>query len=224
MRITCPHCAAHYEIDAALIPDEGRSVQCSACDHVWDQKPPDNADEEAGGAPPPERVQRPKLDDRTRQILEEEARHAAETRTAPVSPEATRTAPPVSPEASRTVPPAAPAVASPRPVRPKLRNDLLPDLEESSASLNPAPGARAVPDGADPDPAPATGGFLSGFGVVLLAAIVLVALYLAAPRIAERVPALEEPLSGYVTAVNEIRRRVDGSIQTLARSIADLAG
>lgn len=37
MRLTCPRCGAQYEIDETLIPAEGRSVQCSACDHVWDQ-------------------------------------------------------------------------------------------------------------------------------------------------------------------------------------------
>lgn len=40
MRITCPNCSAQYEIDAALLPDEGREVQCSACGHVWFQDGP----------------------------------------------------------------------------------------------------------------------------------------------------------------------------------------
>lgn len=47
MRLICPNCDAQYEVDAALIPAEGRDVQCSACGHVWFQ-PPDmtEADEE----------------------------------------------------------------------------------------------------------------------------------------------------------------------------------
>lgn len=40
MRITCPNCLAQYEVDAGLLPDEGRDVQCSACDHVWFQPAP----------------------------------------------------------------------------------------------------------------------------------------------------------------------------------------
>ncbi len=40
MRITCPNCSAQYEIDAALLPDDGREVQCSACGHVWFQEGP----------------------------------------------------------------------------------------------------------------------------------------------------------------------------------------
>jgi len=37
MRITCPNCLAQYEIDATLLPQEGREVQCSACDTIWFQ-------------------------------------------------------------------------------------------------------------------------------------------------------------------------------------------
>ncbi|UXU75057.1 MULTISPECIES: zinc-ribbon domain-containing protein [unclassified Paracoccus (in: a-proteobacteria)] len=37
MRLTCPRCAAQYEIAAAAIPATGREVECSACGHVWHQ-------------------------------------------------------------------------------------------------------------------------------------------------------------------------------------------
>ncbi|SPJ23526.1 zinc-ribbon domain-containing protein [Palleronia abyssalis] len=37
MRITCPNCAAEYEVDATLVPEDGRDVQCSACGHTWMQ-------------------------------------------------------------------------------------------------------------------------------------------------------------------------------------------
>lgn len=40
MRLICPSCRAQYEIEAELIPLEGRDVQCSACDHVWFQPYP----------------------------------------------------------------------------------------------------------------------------------------------------------------------------------------
>ncbi|MGY6706160.1 zinc-ribbon domain-containing protein [Roseinatronobacter sp.] len=46
MRITCPSCLAQYEIDAALLPADGREVQCSACSHIWFQPA-------EGAAPPP---------------------------------------------------------------------------------------------------------------------------------------------------------------------------
>mgnify|MGYP001236180449 CR=1 FL=1 len=35
MRLGCPKCGALYEVDAAAIPETGREVQCSACDHRW---------------------------------------------------------------------------------------------------------------------------------------------------------------------------------------------
>ncbi len=35
MRLICPSCGAQYEVDADLIPETGRDVQCSACGHVW---------------------------------------------------------------------------------------------------------------------------------------------------------------------------------------------
>lgn len=37
MRLTCPNCDAQYEVDEAVIPDEGRDVQCSSCGHTWFQ-------------------------------------------------------------------------------------------------------------------------------------------------------------------------------------------
>ena len=40
MRLICPNCSAQYEIDASLVPDEGRDVQCSNCGHTWFELPP----------------------------------------------------------------------------------------------------------------------------------------------------------------------------------------
>jgi predicted Zn finger-like uncharacterized protein len=37
MRITCPNCEAQYEVDDALIPENGRDVQCSNCGKGWFQ-------------------------------------------------------------------------------------------------------------------------------------------------------------------------------------------
>lgn len=57
MRLICPNCDAEYEVDAALIPEGGRDVQCSNCGHAWFQAPPEElaarAEEQAlyGDAP-----------------------------------------------------------------------------------------------------------------------------------------------------------------------------
>ncbi len=39
MRLICPNCSAQYEIDAGLIPEEGRDVQCSNCGNTWFELP-----------------------------------------------------------------------------------------------------------------------------------------------------------------------------------------
>ena len=39
MRLVCPNCDAEYEVDASVIPDTGRDVQCSNCGHAWFQLP-----------------------------------------------------------------------------------------------------------------------------------------------------------------------------------------
>jgi len=38
MRLICPNCGAQYEVDAGVIPETGRDVQCSNCAHTWFQR------------------------------------------------------------------------------------------------------------------------------------------------------------------------------------------
>ncbi|MDB3982768.1 zinc-ribbon domain-containing protein [Candidatus Pelagibacter sp.] len=35
MIITCPNCKKKFQIDLALLPEEGRDLQCGVCQHVW---------------------------------------------------------------------------------------------------------------------------------------------------------------------------------------------
>ena len=35
MIISCPSCKKKFEIDANLIPSEGRNLQCGSCSKVW---------------------------------------------------------------------------------------------------------------------------------------------------------------------------------------------
>tara|TARA_B100000965_G_C19153489_1_gene567059 strand:+ start:34 stop:507 length:474 start_codon:yes stop_codon:yes gene_type:complete len=35
MIITCPSCNKKFNVDASLIPQEGRTVQCGFCEHKW---------------------------------------------------------------------------------------------------------------------------------------------------------------------------------------------
>ena len=68
MRLICPNCSAQYEIDATLVPDEGRDVQCSNCGKTWFElpQPPAQFNEmaEPEVAPEPEAaVEAPPADD-----------------------------------------------------------------------------------------------------------------------------------------------------------------
>ncbi|TCP62776.1 putative Zn finger-like uncharacterized protein [Rhodovulum bhavnagarense] len=51
MRLTCPNCDAQYEVDDAVIPPEGRDVQCSNCGQTWFEQP-GGALDDAGPADP----------------------------------------------------------------------------------------------------------------------------------------------------------------------------
>ena len=35
MIISCKNCNKNFEVDSSLIPENGRLLQCSACDHKW---------------------------------------------------------------------------------------------------------------------------------------------------------------------------------------------
>jgi len=39
MIIDCINCSKKFEINASLIPDNGRTIQCGSCNHVWFYKP-----------------------------------------------------------------------------------------------------------------------------------------------------------------------------------------
>ena len=35
MIITCPSCEKKFELNANLVPDDGRTLQCGSCNHTW---------------------------------------------------------------------------------------------------------------------------------------------------------------------------------------------
>ena len=35
MIIECNNCNKKFEVNSELIPNEGRSIQCGSCDHIW---------------------------------------------------------------------------------------------------------------------------------------------------------------------------------------------
>ena len=40
MIIECPNCNKKFNIDKKLIPENGRTLKCSSCDHIWHYKTP----------------------------------------------------------------------------------------------------------------------------------------------------------------------------------------
>ena len=39
MIIDCINCTKKFEVKATLIPDNGRTIQCGSCNHIWFYKP-----------------------------------------------------------------------------------------------------------------------------------------------------------------------------------------
>jgi len=238
MRLTCPNCKAQYEIDGSAIPDTGRDVQCSACATTWyqypegrDSAPPpptDTADDTADPHPAPQHDARtPRIDQSVLDVLREEAtRELSERRRDNAAGLETQgdlglvTRPRPSgnsqrPNAEDTIPAGNDGTTAPP--GPSRRN-LLPDIEELSSTLQPGNAPRrmgstestlppAVPDDRT--------GFRQGLSLVLLMALLLIGLYALAPLIAQNIPALAEPLAGYVALVDSLRASVSETLRGL---------
>lgn len=107
MRLICPNCGAQYEVDARVMPEAGRDVQCSNCGHTWFQRPPHldadlaaemgqelraGPDQQTVAAPapprrpaqdvPPAEPSRRRLDPKVAGVLREEAEREAVARRA----------------------------------------------------------------------------------------------------------------------------------------------
>ena len=287
MRITCPNCAAEYEVDAGMIPDAGRDVQCSACGHIWMQFSDGTAEEitPAQAAPGPAATEtaepapkadpaeasapgaRRQMDDETRRILKEEAEREAAARKArrrtadaaaaletqgdlglddaearrPQDVTDVKEAPSPEPELetdSEIDPNPEPVTPDPaQPVEPvtpddppvRSRSDRLPDIEEINSTLaaRPQDGTDEPrnEDAAGHDPTHGTqdSGFRRGFTLMLLVALILIALYLLAPQIAEAVPGLSPAMTAYVTAADALRTAVNDALQSAADAISGSA-
>lgn len=97
------------------------------------------------------------------------------------------------------------------------RGGLLPDIDELSTTLAPRQSARSqstpdsqpVPDESADEAAPRRD-FLRGLITIMTIAAVLTGLYLAAPWLAEQVPALSGALAGYVALVDSLRSSLSG--------------
>jgi predicted Zn finger-like uncharacterized protein len=113
----------------------------------------------------------------------------------------------------------------PPPPRPGSRRELLPDIEEINSSLK-SKGRGQGADGAGKKDRSAAerSGFQSGFVFSILIAVVAVALYVMAPKLAEQIPGIAPTLDGYVAAVDSARLWLDGAMRAATEALRGLAG
>lgn len=246
MRLTCPNCDAQYEVDAAVIPDGGRDVQCSSCGTTWFQEPEgkaavaaDTDSADVPGAAPKGRerdLRQRSLDEAVVNVLREEAERETQARRAEHSllEEQDELGLGVAPAAAAAVAAVvkdAPGVVDDGPdageqlVSRNMRRDLLPDIEEINSTLRASsdrpgdPAARDVPE----TPSQRRNGFRRGFiGAVTVMALALLP-YLLADTIAARVPALAPAIAGYSNFVNGLRTWLDGHMKSTTDSLRPAA-
>ena len=161
MRLTCPRCGAEYEIAENLIPQQGREVECWACNHVWRQ--PGLAQSEEFSAEARPQLNRP-LHESILSVLREEAARELEARRSeqqgtPPAPDHVSATKAPAPAAKADPPPPAPAPDTPLPLAADaVASDLSPALDEiaewpaATITQPPAPEAPApIPSPAAPD-------------------------------------------------------------------------
>lgn len=102
------------------------------------------------------------------------------------------------------------------------RRDLLPDIEEINSTLR-SSGDREQTV-ADPSPdmvetPPKRGGFRRGFLIMVVLGLILAAIYMFAPQIAQAVPQADPYLSAYVAQVDVLRSWLDGQVSNLLQML-----
>ena len=221
MRLVCPSCSAEYEVNDAAIGAKGRMVRCASCAAEWFQAPgvgaaspaaeppaaepatPDPGPADAGPADPvvadpPPAAPEPELSAKqpayrqTPSESDEYARLRAEF--GEDGPGGAKKGETVyvdeDPRVVEGVAAAAPAADGTR-ARARRRAD----TEDLEASLHDNP----------EDVAAGGGAFIAGFATVTLVALILIALYVKAPELAEIAPQAEGPLAAYAGLVDQGR-------------------
>ena len=111
-----------------------------------------------------------------------------------------------------------------RMVKPQTRADVFPEIEEINSTLRASSEKRSGAAGATAattSPQTQASGFGSGFVLMLVLAVLLVTVYVMAPKIAQQIPAASAALTGFVQAVDLARLQLD---QLLQSAIAFLNG
>lgn len=233
MRLVCPNCDAEYEVDASLVPPEGRDVQCSNCSITWFQKP--DQDDEAQDAAPAAAAaeltpQRPETDPKALEIIHEEVERETRARKSEGTTIETQTDLGLddnehATKAAEPEPQITEGTIAPAPQRGEsAKKELFPDIEEINSTLADAPDP--VHDDGNPEETPATASqkssFRMGFGLMLMLTAALLALYVYVPGLIERFPALSGILTGYVGIIDSLRTALDSGAQGLLAIVTDL--
>lgn len=112
--------------------------------------------------------------------------------------------------------------------KPTARRDLLPDIEEINSTLRASTenrsGDELAMEQASTTQAESRAGFRNGFSLMLLLAVVLVAAYLAAPKIATQFPASKGAMESYVSAVDKGRMMLDSAMRSAITALQNLTG
>ncbi|PPB80538.1 putative Zn finger-like uncharacterized protein [Albidovulum inexpectatum] len=213
-------------------PPESASTQASATtprahDADIDDAEDEPADEDAMPAPPPR-----KIDESVLSVLREEAERERRAREAERGGIETQTdlgltaAAPARSASTDGAQPAATgseqAAETPESGKGTGNKVALPDIEEIKSTLRASSERGDEPAAMDAPEAVAQRdrrGFRLGFSLALLLAVCLVAVYLFAPQLAERFPALKSGLATYAQGVDGARMWLDARMQDLTTAL-----
>jgi predicted Zn finger-like uncharacterized protein len=217
-----PALAASAEPVAPAAPAQSRNIDESILAVLREEAARETAARRAEAPPALETQTEMALDPAvTRRV----ARLKGEAEAKPVSAGA---APALGPAMAPSVPPSVPPpVPPPVAEAARSRRDLLPAIEEINSTLRATSDRGEDGEGDVPDlDAPATqkGGFGRGFLTLVLFGVILLALYVFAPLVAEKVPALAGVAASYIAGVDAARAWVDGEVRSLIGMLRGLEG
>lgn len=253
MRLVCPNCDAEYEVDASVIPEAGRDVQCSNCGHAWFQASPEveaelaaeaalyeapparaEEDEPDDFAPLPAAVPQRTLDTSVLDVLREEAEREVEARKAEAPRIEVQTDMALEPAATESAGLGAVARRLARmkgepakvDAKPQTRADAFPEIEEINSTLRASSEKRSGAAAlAQPEQSlKAKGsGFRSGFTLMLILGAIIALAYVMAPKLAAQFPAAAPMLDQFVAIADRARTTLDGLLQAAIKFLQGLA-
>lgn len=111
---------------------------------------------------------------------------------------------------------------APAPAKPQSRREMLPEIDEINTSLRASTEPRTGEARAISDSLPNANGnaaFRTGFVIMILLALAIVALYVMAPKLAQQIPAAKGALDGYVAMVDAVRIWLDERLRSATGAI-----